>query len=342
MNISTLGEFGLIDRFSKKFITNSDSGLIGIGDDCAVIPQTEKQALLVTTDMLVEDIHFLRKAISPKDLGYKSLAVNLSDIAAMGGLPHSAYLSLGLPLTMEVEWIDAFFDGFWVLAQEHGVQLLGGDTTRSSGPIIVNVSVIGKAETDQIKLRSSAQPGDVICVTGYLGDSGAGLKAILENQSLDQDIQYLIHRHHHPIPHLRQGKWLAERSGVRAMMDISDGINSDLKRIMERSHCGAMINLDTLPISSPLQAVAQRKKWNIYELAACSGEDYCLILTVEPSSYELLAESYCKKFQRPLFRVGHINDQIGNIEYLLSGVPHRLNSNNFEHFPSIAGEKNDT
>lgn len=334
MKISAIGEFGLIDRFSKKFIHGLGPGVVGIGDDCAVIPQDKTQSSLITTDMLVEDIHFLRKHISPKDLGHKSLAVNFSDIAAMGGEPLHAFLSLGLPSTTSVEWIDDFFEGFGALVHEYGVQLLGGDTTRSSGPIIINVAVVGKAHSKRVKLRSSAQPGDIICVTGYLGDSAAGLKAILENCSLDSDVQYLIHRHHHPSPHLRQGKWLAERAGVNAMMDISDGINSDLRRIMERSKCGCTIQLDQIPISPALHRFSLKTGWNVLELAVSGGEDYCLLVTVDQSSYERLSDEYYKNFQHQLFRIGEITNQPGNLMYLKAGKPFHFNIQGFEHFPT--------
>lgn len=333
MDISTLGEFALIDLISKKIRNAMDEDLIGIGDDCAVIPQNEKQSLLVSTDMLVEDVHFLRQSISSKDLGHKALAVNLSDIAAMGGVPHSAYLSLGLPTLLEINWVDEFLNGFTALAKEHGVRLLGGDTTRSPGPIIINVTILGHADNRQIKLRSAAQKGDVICVTGYLGDSGAGLKAVLENLPLDEEVQHLMYQHHHPVPHLGQGQWLAEHSEVRAMMDVSDGIHSDLKRIMKQSHCGASVNLDDLPTSASLRKICEKNNWNFDELTTCGGEDYCLLLTVEPTSYQRLEESFYHKFQTPLFSIGHITEKVGCLEYYLSGKPHCLNLKEFEHFP---------
>lgn len=334
MNISELGEFGLIDRFSKQFISGLDPNVVGIGDDCAVIPQESKHSHLVTTDMLVEDIHFLKKAISPMDLGHKSLAVNLSDIAAMGGKPLYAFLSLGLPSTMTTSWVDSFFSGFGALAGEYGVKLLGGDTTRSPGPIIVNVAIVGEIQNDRVKLRSSAQTGDVICVTNYLGDSGAGLRAILENQTLEADIQHLITQHHKPSPHVKQGQWLTERREVNAMIDISDGVNSDIKRIMEKSSCGSIIHLDHLPISPTLYKVSTKTGWELYELAASGGEDYCLLLTVDSQSYEHLAQDYKKEFRTPLYQIGEITNQAGLLTYMKAGVRYPFETkSDFEHFP---------
>ena len=181
MKVTEIGEFGLIRRFSPPFLAPLAAGELGIGDDCAVLPLPDGSVLLATTDMLVEDIHFLRRAIPPADLGWKSLAVNLSDIAAMGGSPHAAFLSLALPRDVEVEWVDSFFAGLKELAEESGTELLGGDTTRSPERVVVNIAVLGGARPDRVKLRSGARPGDAVCVTGFLGDSGGGLELVYQN-----------------------------------------------------------------------------------------------------------------------------------------------------------------
>jgi thiamine-monophosphate kinase len=335
MKIADLGEFAFIDRISPPFTQKLPPYLTGIGDDCAVLPLQNEQCLLVTTDMLIEDSHFLRSEISPYDLGYKSLAVNLSDIAAMGGIPKSAYLSLGIPSEIEVSWMDQFYDGLYNLAREFDVQLLGGDTTRSGKHLIINFAVLGVADKPSIKYRSNAQEGDILCLTGYIGDSGGGLRILLDKLERNEIHQYLVIQHHRPRPHVEEGIWLAHQAGVHAMIDVSDGIDSDLKRIMERSECGVEVYLEQLPISEQLRRAAQLNGWNAPEMAATGGEDYCLLASVEKKAYSHIAEGFKGKFNRPLFKFGSIISAHHNLKYLNHGRPVILGKHGFDHF---AGE----
>jgi len=330
MNISSIGEFGLIRRFSPPFQKSLPGGTIGIGDDCAVMPWKEGRSLLVTTDMLVEEIHFLREAIPPRDLGYKSLAVNLSDIAAMGGTPESAYLSIGLPGEITLDWIDGFFLGLRELAEEESVHLLGGDTTRSPAPLIINVAVIGTVNSAQVKHRSDARVGDTVCVTGHLGDSGAGLRILLEGKPTDGDASYLLRRHHRPRPHVGEGCWLGAREEVHAMMDVSDGIDSDVRRIMERSQCGAEVHLDRLPLSPQLERSATRFGWDPVEIAATGGEDYCLLATVDSARWPDVARGFEAAFGRPLTAIGSVTES--GLAYLRGNQPAELGKRGFNHF----------
>lgn len=334
MKLSDLGEFGLIERFSGRFLENLQRGVVGIGDDAAVIPWDESHSLLVTTDMLVEDTHFLRAAIAPRDLGYKSLAVNLSDIAAMGGKPMSFFLSLGLPPDIEVAWADGFFAGLHELATTHGVNLLGGDTTKSLSAIAINITVLGMAENPHIKLRSAAKEGDVVCVTGTLGDSGAGLRLLLENSPGGGDAEALISRHNRPAPHVAEGQWLGARDEVRAMMDVSDGIDSDLRRIMEKSNCGMDINLNNLSLSQELTRVGKLRGWNSRELAATAGEDYCLLLTVAADKYTLVSKEFAARFGRPLHQIGVVTAHAGDLKYFDNGQLAVLKKAGWDHFKS--------
>ena len=229
-------EFDLIRSISSRF--QVPEGLTGIGDDCAVIPGASEDTL-VTTDLLAEGVHFLVDCISPFDLGYKSAAVNISDIAAMGGLPKYAFLSLALPKEYtapgaDCGWLTAFMDGFTACCRRYGVTLLGGDTSASSGGIFINVTLMGTCPHGTALMRSSARPGDLICVTGTLGDSAAGLRLIKEADA-DTDAAFLLRRHCHPEPRVAEGLALRQCPGIHAMMDLSDGLASDLPHILEAS-----------------------------------------------------------------------------------------------------------
>lgn len=333
MRLKDLGEFELIRRFTPLFSENIPQGVEGIGNDCAVIPFGERYSLLVTTDLLVENTHFIKEQIPAADLAFKSLSVNLSDIAAMGGKPRYAFLSLALPVETSLKWIDAFMESFAKLAEQTGVLLLGGDTTRSS-LITVNVLIVGEIETSSIKRRSQAIPGDMICCTGNLGDSGGGLKILLEG--LPQEgiaAKQLIQAHYRPHPQLEEGMWLARQPGVHAMMDISDGLASDIHRIMEESYCGAHLKVEQLPLSENLRQVSEQFGWQAEDLALTAGEDYCLLLTVDPTNFTALKSAYLRHFNRPLHQIGTILNE-ADLIYTLNNKTYHPTGSGFDHFKS--------
>ena len=289
--MSHSGEFELIGRIAAS--VSVPQGVTGIGDDCAVIPQNSGLDTLVTTDLLIEGRHFLLEDVTPFELGWKSAAVNISDIAAMGGRPTGAFLSIALPNRLVDKWIDEFIGGFNELCGKFGVALLGGDTSASDDKLFINVTVLGECPHGQAVMRSGARPGDLICVTGFLGDSAGGLKLVLDRSSLGQQAppatsilaaaplrlsnageasatplrcghgspqqapspaEILVRRHYMPVPRVELGRQLAALPGVHAMMDISDGIASDLRHILEASStrsdadwARSRFNPDTLP-----------------------------------------------------------------------------------------------
>jgi thiamine-monophosphate kinase len=275
--LADLGEFGLIGQIRRRF--PAPEGVTGIGDDCAVLPQKSGLESLVSTDMLVEGTHFLRDGISPYDLGWKSAAVNLSDIAAMGGKPMATFLSLALPADLSETWINAFLDGYAELSGRFDVPLLGGDTTASPDRICINVTVLGESPYGRSRLRSAAVVDDLICVTGPLGDSAAGLKAILAGLERDADVSTLIDRHCRPVPRVAEGQELRLNLGVHAMLDISDGIGSDLQHILDASEVSAQIDRSAIPLSLALKRVCARQGWDPLALAIGGGEDYELLFT---------------------------------------------------------------
>jgi thiamine-monophosphate kinase len=317
MEISKLGEFGLIEEvIAPGFKELVNKHITGIGDDAAIIPVNARNSQLHTTDMLIEKTHFLRDKISPFQLGYKSLSVNLSDIAAMGGTPVASYLSIGLPKNMEVEWVEEFMRGYKSLSQQFHVPLLGGDTTSSEDKIIINVGVTGEMASENIKLRSAALPGDVVCETGKVGDSAGGLQAILRNISENQDVKNLLSQHLTPAPHVDEGKWLARFHSVHAMMDVSDGIASDLKHILKASRLKGTIEVEKIPMSGALIRQSEANNWNPLKLAVSGGEDYVLLLTLDEQAYESVEGKFREKFSKPLYRIGYLEEGTPQIIYL--------------------------
>ena len=293
--MSTKGEFGFIDFIKERF--SCPEGIIGIGDDCAVMPCGEGE-LIYSTDMLMEGVHFLRNAASPEDIGWKSLAVNLSDIAAMGGTPVATFLSIALPKDSQGEWAERFIAGYAQLSHEFGVPLLGGDTTSSLRDIAINVGVLGRVPYGRSIRRNGARVGDKIYVTGRLGDSAGGLQAILNGWERTPEVESLIQSHLKPMPRLSEGAALMRTGLVGAMMDISDGIASDLRHILKASNTGAQVALDKLPISSDLKSACRSYGQDPYSLATGGGEDYELLFTAGEEIKEAL--------DFPVYQIGEI------------------------------------
>ena len=274
--MSSRGEFGFIDYIKANF--PDPEGAIGIGDDCAVMPSGVGE-LLFSTDLLMEGVHFLRNESSPEDVGWKAAAVNLSDIAAMGGEPVATFLSIALPKDAQGEWAERFIKGYTDISRQYDVPLLGGDTTSSLRDIAINVGILGRCTSGRGLLRSGARVGDTIYVTGPLGDSACGLQAILKGIDRTEEVKTLIGRHKHPIPRIDAGRILMQTGKIGAMMDISDGIASDLRHIMKASGVGAVIDMERLPYSSELDAVCKEQGWDRLELATSGGEDFELLFT---------------------------------------------------------------
>lgn len=295
MDLRELGEFGLIEEIKQGI--EVPQGYLGIGDDCAVIPQKEGRETLISTDMLIEGTHFLMDEISAYRLGWKSAAVNISDIAAMGGRCTGSFLSFALPKGLGKEWTDEFFRGYKEISSLYGCPLLGGDTTSSPDRLCISVTVTGEAPAGKSVKRSNAAIGDLICVTGNLGDSGCGLKIILEGSGRDADAEKLIARHYLPMPRVKDGMEIAA-AGASAMMDISDGIGSDLRHIIEASGVGAEIDTSMIPLSNELKSKCTEYGWDPLELAISGGEDYELLFTI--------SEENAKKIDFNHFVIGKI------------------------------------
>lgn len=286
MDLRELGEFGLIEEIKKGI--EVPEGYLGIGDDCAVMPQKSGMETLVSTDMLIEGTHFLMDDISAYRLGWKSAAVNISDIAAMGGRCTGSFLSFALPQGLGKEWTDEFFRGYKEISSLYGCPLLGGDTTSSPDRLCISVTVTGEAPAGKSVKRSNAAVGDLICVTGNLGDSGCGLKLILEGCERDADAKKLIARHYLPMPRVKEGMEIAA-AGASAMMDISDGIGSDLRHILKESGVGAVVDTGSIPVSDEMERKCAQMGWDTLEMATSGGEDYELLFTISAENEKRVA-----------------------------------------------------
>lgn len=328
-----ISEFDYIKIIAGMFSSNLPAGVKGIGDDCAVVPFFDNKSLLLTTDTLIDSVHFLSDRMPAYDIARKSLVVNISDIASMGGKPVYVLLALSVPKSVSQEWVNSFFSGLNEACEEYVVTLIGGDTTCSPDKIVITITVIGIADEDKIKYRSAAKTGDIISVTGIIGDSTGGLFCYLEEPAgLDEEVEILKKAHLNPRPHLREGQWLADRKEVGAMIDISDGIESDIQRILESSKCGADIELSHLPLSKHFSGVAEHNKWNRYEMAVSGGEDYCLLLTIRPEKYEIISEAYRKEFSLPLTAIGEIVDSKKGLIWRLHGEQIEIQRRGYDHF----------
>jgi thiamine-monophosphate kinase len=333
--LQDIGEFELIKKIASHIPSPHSKGVIGIGDDCAVIPMSDTDTLLVTCDTLIEEIHFLKNKISPEDLGYKSLAVNVSDIAAMGGEPKWAFLSLSLPKYTEVDWVERFMEGFQGLAEKYNILLLGGDTTASPEHIVITITLLGSQKKKFIKRRSHVVPGDVIVATGTLGESACALKYILADRDRDNDeelVNVLLRRHLLPIPHLLEGAWLAKLNEVHSLIDVSDGLVSDLTRLASESKVGIDLYVEHIPLAPELIAVCDANKWDPVEFALSGGEDYVLLAAIQNSDYAKIAREFELTFGRPLVSVAKATHHHMGVQSLLHGKKYYPKSKGFDHF----------
>lgn len=331
--IASLGEFGLIQRITKGAVVCPERVVKGVGDDAAVFYPPTDQPMLLTTDLLVERIHFSRQSISGADLGFKSLAVNLSDIAAMGGKPLEAFVSIAIPNDCSLKYIDAIYDGLRELARQFGVNILGGDTTGSKKDLVINIAITGTVERDCLLLRDGAKPGDLIYLTGTIGDSRAGLQVILDDLSINDPVTAkLYHQHCRPMPHLKEGRLLAHSKKVAAAIDVSDGLTSDLGHIIFQSNCGAVIDTRQLPISPELRQFSERHDIDPIDFALNGGEDYVLLCTVRADVAAELETAFLAQFKRPLYRIGEVTPS-GHLEKMdEAGDRKPLKSRGWDHF----------
>ena len=298
--ISTLGEFGLIDRITESFKLNNESSIVGVGDDAAVLDYKNKKTL-VTTDLLLEGIHFDLRYVALKHLGYKAAVVNFSDIYAMNGRPKQITVSLGISKRFTIEHIEQIYEGIKVACEHYGVDLVGGDTSTSVTGLIISITCIGEGEDGKIVYRNGAKDTDLICVSGDLGAAYMGLQLLERELKVSRDVgegfepafqgrEYLLERQLKPEARRDVIEELAEM-GVTptAMMDVSDGLSSELMHICKHSGTGCRIYEDRIPIDYQTAIMAEEFNMNLVTAALNGGEDYELLFTVPLVDHEKVA-----------------------------------------------------
>jgi thiamine-monophosphate kinase len=265
-----LNEKSLIERIRRAAATRGQRASQGIGDDCAVLPLPRGHEALITTDFSLEDVHFRREWHPPDSVGHRCLARGLSDIAAMGGIPRTAFLSLALPPELPQSWVDKFVAGLLKLAAQFSVSLAGGDTAQSPAGILADIMVLGSVPAGQAILRSGARPGDFLYVTGTLGSAVAALNQLRDGKKLRPRSHP---KHFYPEPRVAVGQFLREKKLASAMIDISDGLSTDLGHICEESGAGAVVYAAALPATEGRDGLA---------LALHGGDEYELLFTARP------------------------------------------------------------
>ena len=304
-----MAEFSIIDTYFNR--KNANSVDLGVGDDSALLTPPPQQQLVICADTLVAGRHFPLDT-NPHAIGWKSVAVNLSDIAAMGAKPHSILLALSLP-QIDHDWLKAFSQGLYDCCDQFGVSLIGGDTTQSPH-LTLSVTALGWVDIGQAVPRSGAKPGDLICVSGTVGDAAFALNHL--GHPLQKRLDY-------PTPRCQLGAAL--KGLAHSMIDVSDGLAQDLGHILKASQVGAKLQLEHLPINPALQALSEAQKW---QYALAGGDDYELCFTISPQNYEKLLQ---KQLDVSISIVGTIQQQHG-LTFEKDGVDHLLQFNGYQHF----------
>ncbi|HKR14443.1 MAG TPA: thiamine-phosphate kinase [Pyrinomonadaceae bacterium] len=281
-------EFDFIRALRERASVSSST--TGIGDDAAVFQTSSGKQSVVTTDLLIEDIDFRRTTTPPYMLGHKALAVSLSDIAAMGARPRWSLISIGIPADVwQTDFVDRLYSGWFELANRYDVQLIGGDTSRTEAKIVIDSIAIGECAANQAVKRSGAQPGDQIFVTGSLGAAAAGLRLVERGAHLaEQKLDHVLLRQLRPEPRVGWGIVLGEERFATSMIDVSDGLSSDLNHLCEASGVGALLDSSLLPIDRQVVELCGRRALDPLQLALHGGEDFELLFTVKANDVNRL------------------------------------------------------
>jgi thiamine-monophosphate kinase len=335
--ISTLGEFGLIDHLTKNLEIKNVSTILGVGDDAAILDHFGKQ-VVVTTDMLVEGIHFDLMYTPMKHLGYKCVIVNLSDVYAMNATPQQITLSIAISNRFSLEALDEFYEGVYAACERYNVDLIGGNTCSSQKGFIISMTAIGEVEVDKFVKRSTAKQGDLICVSGDLGAAFLGLtilerekKVFLETKGVQPDLEnqdYIIGRFLKPEARKDIIEFFAEEKIMpTSMIDISDGLSSELMHICKQSRVGCTIYEEKIPVNDFARQFAYKLELDPTACALSGGEDYELLFTIDQNDYNKIAVN------NNISIIGHITErEEGSILLSRGGNSHKLTAQGWNAF----------
>lgn len=327
INPAKKSEFEFIESVRRRY------NLSKIGDDCAVLPKDKRTDTVITTDLLVEDVDFKLEWSKPEFIGHKALAVSLSDIAAMGAKPVWSMISIGVPARIwKTDFVEKFYDGYLRLASKFRVELVGGDVSKTPDKIIVDSIAAGEVKKGKAVLRSGAQVGDLIFLTGELGAAAGGLKLLERGVRYDDSIKIreknLLLRQLRPLPRNADGEFLQSENSATAMIDLSDGLSSDLAHLCQASKVGAKVFAEKIPFDKNLKPSAEtfQEKMNF---ALHGGEDYELLFTVNPKKYFRRQNEFKN---RKFFHVGEVTANVEIIELIRDGNSTALPPKGFRHF----------
>jgi len=310
----------------------------GIGDDCAVLRPSAGMDLLLTTDTQEEGVHFRRDWATPQDIGWRCLAVNVSDIAAMGGSPLGAVIALSVPATLAVGFVERLYDGLQELATAYDCPIIGGNVSRASEHMAVTITVLGEVPCDRGVYRSGARVGDEIWVTGDLGGATAGLQVLSHPEAVaNLATAEVLQRYRRPCPRLREAQYLRQHGVLHSLIDISDGLSSDLAHICAESGVGAQLEATCIPVSDKVCQIARALRVDPLTLALHGGEDFELCLTAPAGRLAALQHLFAAEFQCPLIRVGTVKLEQGVTLRLSDGTEQPLQARGYDHFRSHAG-----
>jgi thiamine-monophosphate kinase len=276
--VSDLGERALIQRITAR-LAAPDWVIVGPGDDAAVVEPQRGTLDVLTTDAQVEGVHFDRRFMPPDAIGHRALAVNLSDLAAMGARPRAALLSLVLPAALEIDVVDGMLDGMLRVAAAHHVPIVGGNVSRSPGPLMLDVTAIGSIGRRHVLTRGGARPGDIVYVTGSIGDGAVGLESLREGAA----VEACAHRFLFPEARVRAGMLLGRNRAATACMDLSDGLADGVRQVAEASNVGITLDAETLPVTDDVRRWHDARRRQPLEAAISGGDDYELLFTVRPA-----------------------------------------------------------
>ncbi|MBU0728426.1 MAG: thiamine-phosphate kinase [Proteobacteria bacterium] len=322
----------LIESIRKQVDCAAPTLVRGIGDDCAVFMHDSQSLSLMTVDTLIESVHFDLSWHPPDLLGRKAASVNISDIAAMGGKPRFVLLSLGLSGDQDDGWVDAFIRGFTAVLDEYGAKLIGGDTVKSPGRIMLSVTVYGEVDADKVLYRSGAKKDDSVWVSGFLGEAAAGLE-LCRNPRLrgGAEWQSLVSAHINPSPQIQLGGLLAASGLVSAMMDLSDGLATDLAHLCTASNVGAEIVSSRIPVSTQMARAATLLGYSPFDWALKGGEDYHLLFTAPGYADDSLSRLVKDTLGSDIFCVGRIVEEPG-VRLIEEGGAVEIGYQGFDHF----------